>query len=233
LVAKTEPLVVSVLVIVNPPVPVFKAKAVAPVKLPTVTFLAFDPVPKLTSPVDPESRVKAELVVLEIVPAPAKVKAVAEVEIVSIEATPVKAPPLETFKPVEAIVKLSLAEPKAIVSAVVSLLPILMVLPAVPVPILIVLALLPVPKLSAPVVPESRVKAEEVVDLIVPSTAKVKAVELVVIVSKEETELTAPELMTIPLIVLLEVAAVMAPAWETAKLPLEVLIKFVPKVPFK
>ena len=67
--------------------------------VPMAIVLALFPVPKLTLPVAPESNVIAETVVEEIVPAPAKVKAVAETEIVSIEATPVKAPPVVTFNP--------------------------------------------------------------------------------------------------------------------------------------
>lgn len=81
------------------------------------------------------------------------------------EATPVRAPALDTFKPVEAIVRLSRAEPRTMVSAVVLLLPMLIALPAVPVPILIVLALLPVPRFTVPVVPESKVTALLVLDV--------------------------------------------------------------------
>ncbi len=73
--------------------------ALAPVVFPMVTVLALAPVPTLTAPVVPESRVKAEVVVEAIVPAPANVRAVAETAIVSIEATPVNAPPVVTFKP--------------------------------------------------------------------------------------------------------------------------------------
>ena len=67
----------------------------------------------------------------------------------------------------------SSAEPMAIVSAVVLLVPMLMVLPAVPVPRLMVLALLPVPRLRTPVVPESMVRAAVAPDLIVKAPAPV------------------------------------------------------------
>jgi hypothetical protein len=69
------------------------------VVFPKVIVLALAPVPILTAPVVPESRVMAEVVVEEIVPAPAKVRAVAEVAIVSIDTTPVSAPPVVTFNP--------------------------------------------------------------------------------------------------------------------------------------
>jgi len=69
------------------------------VALPIVTVLALAPLPRLTAPVVPESRVRAEVVVELMVPAPAKVRAVALVAMVSKEATPVKAPPVVTFKP--------------------------------------------------------------------------------------------------------------------------------------
>lgn len=72
---------------------------VSSVALPMVIVFAATPVPIFIAPVVPESRVIEEDVVEEIVPAPAKVKAVAEVAIVSIEATPVRAPPVVTFNP--------------------------------------------------------------------------------------------------------------------------------------
>lgn len=67
--------------------------------VPRLMVLALFPVPKLTVPVEPESIVMAEVVVEEIVPAPAKVRLVAFTAMVSIEATPVKAPAVETFSP--------------------------------------------------------------------------------------------------------------------------------------
>jgi hypothetical protein len=81
------------------PVPERMLTAEAPVVFPIVTVLAFDPVPKFTLPVVPLSKVIADEVVEVIVPAPAKVRAVAEVAIVSIEATPVSAPPVVTLRP--------------------------------------------------------------------------------------------------------------------------------------
>jgi len=57
------------------------------------------PVPRFTAPVVPESIVKAFAPVELNVPAPAKVRAVAEVAIVSIEATPVSAPAVVAFNP--------------------------------------------------------------------------------------------------------------------------------------
>ena len=59
------------------------------------------------------------------------------------------------FKPVDASESASSAEPIAIVSADVLLVPMSMMSPAVPVPRLIVIALLPVPRLTMPVVPAS------------------------------------------------------------------------------
>ena len=82
-------------------------------------------------------------------------------------------------------------------SATELLVPMLMVLPAVPVPRLIVLALLPVPKLTVPVVPESIVIAEDVVDEIVPAPAKVKPVAVTAIVSIEATPVKAPPVVTL------------------------------------
>lgn len=88
------------------------------------------------------------------------------------------------------------ADPILIVSATVLLVPILRVFPAVPVPRLIVLALLPVPKLTVPVVPESRVIAEVVVEEIVPAPANVNPVAETVIVSIEATPVNAPPVVT-------------------------------------
>src|SRR3989338_2056023 len=53
----------------------------------------------LTAPEVPASKASAEVPPAATDPAPAKVKAVAEVAMVSIEATPVKAPPVVTFNP--------------------------------------------------------------------------------------------------------------------------------------
>jgi len=80
--------------------------------VPILIVLPEVPVPILTVPVVPESKVMAEVVVDLIVPSAAKVKAVAEVVIVSIEATPVKAPPVVTFNPpLEAIASVPVALP--------------------------------------------------------------------------------------------------------------------------
>jgi hypothetical protein len=62
--------------------------------VPILMVLALLPVPRFTVPVVPESKVKALTPVEVMVPAPAKPRAVAEVAIVSIEATPVNAPQL-------------------------------------------------------------------------------------------------------------------------------------------
>ena len=69
------------------------------VPVPKLIVLALFPVPRFTVPVVPESTVKAVTVVDEIVPAPANVRLVAFTPIVSIEATPVSAPPVVTFNP--------------------------------------------------------------------------------------------------------------------------------------
>ena len=79
-----------------------------------------------------------------------------------------------------------------------------MVLPAVPVPIEIVLALLPVPKLSAPVVPESSVKAVPAAVEIVDAPPKVRlpddnaGIWLPVGVCEGTNPSTDPELMANP-----------------------------------
>ena len=75
---------------------------------------------------------------------------------VAIVVIPERAPSVEALKAVDAMEKVSKAEPMAIVSAVVLFVPIFMPLPDVPVPILIV-----------PVVPESKVSAFVVADLMV------------------------------------------------------------------
>lgn len=93
-------------------------------------------------------------------------------------------------------IAVSKAEPMLMVSAFELSVAILMVFPAVPVPILIVFELLPVPRFNAPVVPESRVRAEEVVEAIVPAPAKVKLVAEVAIVSIEATPVKAPPVVT-------------------------------------
>lgn len=96
-------------------VPMFTVSPAVPVAM--FTVLALLPVPRLTAPVVPESRVMAEEVVEDIVPVPAKVKAVALVAMVSIEATPVRAPPEVTFRPVEARENVSSVSPMVMVSA--------------------------------------------------------------------------------------------------------------------
>ncbi len=92
------------------PVPLVRLIAVAPVALPIVMVLALALLPMLTAPVVVESSVtalapvefRARVVVPVMVPAPAKVRAVALVAIVSSEATPVRAPAVETLRPPEA-----------------------------------------------------------------------------------------------------------------------------------
>ena len=86
-----------------------------------LTVLELLPVPILTLPVVPESiltapvvpDVRERLVVAPdvIAPVPTKPKEVAEVLIVSREGTPVKAPVVETFKPVEEIFKVPVVLP--------------------------------------------------------------------------------------------------------------------------
>ena len=142
----------------------------------------------------------------EKVPVPANPRAVAETEMVSIEATPVNAPPVVTFRPVEVRAKESKAEPTTMASAVVLLVPILMLSPPVPVPMLMVLAVLPVPTLTAPLVPESTVTAPvvpEVNDRSVPAAevmpprpANPRAVAEVEMVSIEATPVKAPPVVT-------------------------------------
>ncbi len=100
-------------------VPILMAFPPAPV--PKLIILAVEPVPKLTSPlvpestetapVEPEVKDKAVPAPEVMAPEPAKPKLVAEVEMVSNEATPVKAPPVETFKPVELRAKVPVALP--------------------------------------------------------------------------------------------------------------------------
>jgi hypothetical protein len=104
------------------------------------------------------------------------------------------------------IVTVSSVEPRTIVSAVISLEPMLMEFPDVPVPMLIVLALLPVPTLTVPVVPESsvavpvvpeiRLKLVVAPEVIEPTPAKPKAVAEVEIVSIDETPVSAPPVET-------------------------------------
>jgi hypothetical protein len=98
-----------------------------------------------------------------------------------------------TFPPMLTVSK---AEPMLIRSAIVLLVPILIVFPALPVPMLRVLALFPVPKLTMPVVPESKVKAFAPVEVIVPAPAKPKAVAEVEMVSIEATPVNAPPVVT-------------------------------------
>lgn len=96
-----------------------------PVEFATVHPVEPEPPPIRISPVEvllrfktpeaPPSKLSAFAPVEETAPAPAKVKAVAEVAIVSIEATPVSAPAVETFSPVELIEKVSKVSPMAIV----------------------------------------------------------------------------------------------------------------------
>jgi len=115
-----------------------------------ITF-ALTPVPMRTSPVVPESKVRADVVVDLTEPAPAKVMAVAVVPMVSMLATPVKRPPEVTTSPEELIEKVS----------------------SVPFPMVIVLALTLVPIRTLPVVPESRVRVPVVPELIVKAVAAV------------------------------------------------------------
>ena len=75
----------------------------------------------------------------------------------SIDETPVRAPPVVKFNPVEEIERASRAEPIVTVSTVVLSVPMLIEFPAEPVPTLIVLELFPLPIFTVPVVPESRV----------------------------------------------------------------------------
>lgn len=82
------------------------------------------------------------------------VKEIVPLEVIPV--APVIAPPEERLNVADAIDTESKAEPIAMVSAFVSSVPILIALPEVP-----------VPKLTAPVVPESKVRALVVFDLIV------------------------------------------------------------------
>lgn len=93
------------------------------VPVPMLMVLALLLTPRLIVPVVPESRVSAPVVpevreralpaadVIE--PVPAKPRDVAEVEIVSMEATPVSAPAVETFKPLEVKAKVPVELPMA------------------------------------------------------------------------------------------------------------------------
>jgi hypothetical protein len=136
-------------------------------------------VPRPIVPV-PELRLRAPAPVVEIArfcpeadwivaaPAVPKVRAEPVKVLVLMVPPPVVRLPLAptTLNLDEVMFRVSRAEPRFMVSAVVLLVPRLMVLPAVPVPRLIVLALLPVPRLTAPVVPESKLAALLVVDWI-------------------------------------------------------------------
>lgn len=85
-----------------------------PVELAKVQPVAPEPPATLTSIAPSACRFKA-VVVAPKVPVPAKVMAVAEVAMVSIEATPVKAPPVVTFKPpFEVKAKVPVALPMAV-----------------------------------------------------------------------------------------------------------------------
>jgi len=155
----------------------------------------------------PAFNVKGLVPPVESVPAPAKPMEVGVMVIVSIEVTPVRDPRVVTLRPVEVREKLSLAEPILIVSAVVSLVAILIVLPAVPVPRLTVLELLPVPRFTIPVVPESTVtlpvvpERRERLDAApaerVPAPAKPMEVGVMVIVSMLVTPVNAPPVVTL------------------------------------
>jgi len=103
-----------------------------------------------------------------------------------------------------------------------------MLLPALPVPILIVFALLPVATLTVPVVPESIVKAPALV--IVPFPANPNAVAETEMVSSEETEESAPLLITMPLMVLEVVGALIA--LPTVSVPPIVVLPVVERLPF-
>jgi hypothetical protein len=205
------------------PVPEVKAKAVAPVPLPIVIVLAAAPVPMLIAwaiaslpiPIAPPEELICKAPVASIS------KVDAEIAPASPPSPKLKAP---VVVKVPAIVVVSKAEAMLMASAVVLFVPILMVLPAVPVPKLIVLALLPVPKLTVPVVPESSVIAEEVVEEIVPAPANVIAVADTAIVSIEATPVKAPPVVTFnpPLLVKAKVPV----ALPIAVLPVEEVFKF-------
>ena len=97
-------------------------------------------------------------------------------------------------------------DPRLRVLAVLSLVAILTILPALPVAILTVLELLPVPILTLPVVPESTLTAPVVPDVrersvvapdvIAPVPTKPKEVAEVLIVSREGTPVKAPVVET-------------------------------------
>jgi len=149
----------------------------------------------------------------EIVPAPAKVRAVAEVAMVSIEATPVRAPAVETFSPPEAEINWKV--------------PVVLPMVVVPVPVVAIVTF-EAPALAksvAPVevsvvnLPVEAVVAPIVVELIVPPVmvtpeeAKVLAVKVWVTVNepvlvvnipvapKVRAEVLAVPTWTIPLVV--------------------------------
>lgn len=200
------------------PVPEVRLRAVAKVLLPMVIVLALALLPILTAPVVVESKVMAlapvelrtRVVVPLMVPAPAKVKAVAEVEIVSIEATPVKAPAVETFRPDELRLKVS----------------------SVALPMVIVLAATPVPIRTEPVVVESKVMALAPVELrvkvVVPAT--VRAPESVILLVVKVWEPMTVPVMKVPtpaLSILVAPLRVKAPA-VMATLPVAVVMPVAP-----
>lgn len=96
MVSATELLVPILTVFPAVPVPMLIVFALLPVARLTVPVV---PVSKVTAPVVPEVSESAVPAPLVMAPVPAKPSEVAEVEIVSIEATPVSAPPVVTFKP--------------------------------------------------------------------------------------------------------------------------------------
>lgn len=126
-----------------------------------------------------------------------------------------------TLNLLEVMFTVSRAEPRLIVSAVVLLVPRLIVFPAVPVPKLMVFALLPVPRFTAPVVPESTVIALVLVDCSVRVVPPVMARALVLL-----SVLVVPRLIVplpacrvrLPVLVLIVLAAlpVMLSAWLAA-----------------
>lgn len=133
---------------------------VSSVPLPMVIVFAATPVPRRREPVEPESTVMEEDVVEEIAPTPAKVRAVAEVAIVSMEATPVKAPPIVRFKPVEANDRESRVSPIVMVSAS-ALVPMVTVSQPAELQMEAEVALV-LPKVRAPEVERSKLLAETV-----------------------------------------------------------------------
>ena len=215
---------VAVVLKVEAPVPEVMVRALVP----KLNELAALPT-RLRAPVAPPLKAKVLAPVEAMVPAPAKVRAVALVAIVSSEATPLKAPPVETLSPPALVrAKLPVALPIATVPVPVVAM-VTLEAPAVakfvtPLELRVVKA--PVPGVPEPIGPgaakvapfseEAFRLATLVVEAITSGAVPVVTVE--VIWPEAETVVKAPE------------AAVVAPIWVPL-IPVAVVLKLEAPVP--